>query len=77
MSHVRIDYVVGPKDGKQNPGAVTRAVLSPYSPAQIEALGKDIDWQVHLCTGWATSIPAMTALGARTIPAVPYVHHRA
>ena len=76
ISRVVIDYVVGPKDGKQNPADVTDAVLSPYAPAQLEVLDKDIDWQVHLCTGWATSNPAVTSLGAHMIPGAPYVHHR-
>ncbi len=76
ISHVVIDYVVGPKDGKQNPADVTDPVLSPYAPAQLEVLDKDIDWQVHLCTGWATSNPAVTSLGAHMIPGAPYVHHR-
>jgi hypothetical protein len=76
ISRVVIDYVVGPKDGKQNPADVTDALLSPYTPAQLEVLDKDIDWQVHLCTGWATSNPAMTLLGAHMIPGSPYVYHR-
>ena len=73
---VRVDYVVGPRDGKQDLARGKQAVLSPYAPAQLEALDSEIDWQVHLCTGWATSSPVMTPLGARIVPAAPYVHHR-
>ena len=53
-----VDYVVGAKDGKQDLAAGKQAVLSPYAPAQLEALDNEIDWQVHLCTGWATSAPS-------------------
>jgi len=73
---VGVDYVVGAKDGKQDLAEGKQAVLSPYAPAQLEALDNEIDWQVHLCTGWATSSPVMTPLGARTVPAAPYVRHR-
>lgn len=73
---VGVDYVVGPKDGKQDLARGQQAVLSPYAPAQLEALDSEIDWQVHLCTGWATRSPVITPLGARKVPAAPYVHHR-
>ena len=71
-----IDYVVGANNGEQDPAAGKLAVLSPYAPAQLEALASDIDWQVHLCTGWTTSAPVMNPLGPRAIPAAPFVHHR-
>ena len=70
-----IDYVVGTEDG-QSTAPSEHALISPYTPAQLEAISQDIDWQVHMCTGWATTSPAITALGARTVPAEPYVHHR-
>jgi hypothetical protein len=75
ITHIVIDYVVGTKDG-HSPAASQHALISPYAPAQLEAMSQDIDWQVHLCTGWATTSPAMTALGPHTIPATPHVHHR-
>jgi hypothetical protein len=75
IGHIVIDYVVGPEDG-QSAVASQHALISPYAPTQLETMSQDIDWQVHLCTGWATTSPAMTALGLRTIPGTPYVHHR-
>ena len=42
----------------------------------LEALAKDIDWQVHLCTHWAAGTPVMSSMRQREAPAPPYVHHR-
>ena len=75
IDHVVIDYVVGPDDGK-HASAQQQAALSPYTPAQLEALAKEVDWQVHLCAGWSTSTPVMDSLGPRTVPGPPHVHHR-
>lgn len=75
---VGVDYVVGAKDGKQDLAEGKQAVLSPYAPAQLEALDNEIDWQVHLCTGWATSSPVTTPARRSHSPGrtVLYVRHR-
>ncbi|HEY0710241.1 MAG TPA: hypothetical protein VGG33_25745 [Polyangia bacterium] len=66
IAAIKLDFIVAEPNGN-HPMPHVR-VLSPQVPAQLEALGPDIDWEIHRLSCWATSTPVLTAFGSRTVP---------
>lgn len=74
ISGLKLDFVVAEPNGRR-PLPKAR-VLSPYVPAQLEALGPDIEWEVHRLSEWSTPTPRLTSLGPRVVPGQPHVDRR-
>ncbi|MEX5636820.1 hypothetical protein [Parafrankia sp. FMc2] len=74
LTGIRIDLVAAEPDGT-TPDANT-PILSPYAPAQLEALGSHIDWEVHRLAGWGAAAPSLQSLGLRHVPGQPHIRRR-
>jgi hypothetical protein len=78
IRHIVIDYVLGATDGQATPTEQPLPKqISPYSPAQLEALTKDIDWETHLLAQWNTHDqrqPRLTPLRRHVVPKTPRIH---
>ncbi|MCK9902148.1 hypothetical protein CC117_25505 [Parafrankia colletiae] len=74
LTGIRIDLVAAEPDGT-TPDA-NAPILSSYAPAQLEALGSHIDWEVHRLAAWGTAAPALRSLGSRIVPGQPHVRRR-
>jgi hypothetical protein len=70
---IHLDFVIG------DPPKATRTglgVLSPYSPAQLEALDPSITWEVHVMSSWTGPKRVRLPLGRRLVPESPLVIRR-
>jgi hypothetical protein len=73
IKDIHVDYMVGELPNSTAPGT---GVLSPYAPAQLEALDVSITWEVHLLTGWTGQERLRQPLGRRVVPSWPVVARR-
>ncbi|HEY0713328.1 MAG TPA: hypothetical protein VGF45_11690, partial [Polyangia bacterium] len=74
ISRIKLDFIVA-EPGGTRPMPHVR-VVSAQLPPQLEALGRDIDWEVHRLSEWATANPRLEPLGLRTVPEAPHVDRR-
>jgi hypothetical protein len=74
IAGIKLDFLVAEPNGTRPMPHVR--VLSPQVPPQLEALGPDINWEVHRLSEWATAKPRLEAHGSRTVPEPPQLERR-